>query len=80
MAIDATVVGVSYLPDGTARLALEPADKMRAPAGQETIVVVNPRPGLEGIIGSTVWGGSSELMLGQTKIADRIGYGRIRLI
>lgn len=80
MSIDARVTAVTYSPDGTATLHLEPADPRRAPAGQPSLVVLNPRPGMGAMVGTQVWGGAGEIMVGDTKFADRVGYTRIRLV
>lgn len=85
MAISAVVQGISVLGDGTVRLALGPTDKgdpAESP-GQETMIVLNPPTPpelLRGLIGCTVWGGSNELLVGETVIAERIGYTRLRLL
>lgn len=85
MAISAVVQGITVLPDGTVRLSLGPiedGDPSQSP-GQESMIVVNPPDPpdlLRGLIGSTVWGGSGELLVGETVIAERIGYTRLRLL
>ncbi len=78
MAIDARIYAVTYLPDGTASLLLEPRDSRAGPAGQERLIVLDPPQGLDALIGAEVWGGGGSLMFKDTKIADRIGYGRLR--
>ena len=77
MSIDATIVGVTYLPGGDARLTLEQPGRSRV-AGQQAFIVVDAPPGLEHIIGEHVWGGCSSLMIGETEVAQRIGYTRLR--
>lgn len=48
--------------------------------GQPVLHVVNrPCPPLRGFIGMKVWGGAGQLMIGETQVAERIGYTRIRL-
>jgi len=79
MSIDAIIQDVRYLPDGTAELDLGPANDKRAPAGQPCLKVLNPVPHLDALVGSHIWGGSSEIMLGTKKLAERIGYTQIRL-
>lgn len=85
MAISAVVQGITVLPDGTVRLALgaveggEPGDS----PGQETMIVVNPPSPpdlLRGLIDCIIWGGSDELLIGETVFAERIGYTRLRLL
>lgn len=80
MSIDAKVAEVTYNRDGTATLRLVPADPRRAPAGQPVLVALNPRPGMGAMVGTQVWGGAGEIMVGDTKFADRVGYTRIRLV
>ena len=53
-------------------------------AGQDVLTIVNP-PTLEpealaGMIGTEIWGGSGDIMVGDTKWANRIGYTRIELV
>ena len=79
MSIDARIIGVTYLPDGTARLVMEPRQP-HGHAGQSSFIVLDPPQHLDGMIGSEVWGGDSWLMCGDTKIADRIGYSTIRFV
>ena len=80
MSIDARINDVRYLPDGTAELILAPADERRAPAGQPRIVIDNPKPNMDVLVGYHIWGGAGELMIGETKIAERIGYTHARLL
>lgn len=65
------------------RLKLAPREKGGA-AGQNVLTIVNP-PTLDpktlaGMIGTEIWGGSSCIMVGETKWANRIGYTRIELV
>lgn len=81
MSIDATVVGVR-LVEGDFKLTLEPRDES-ACAGQTTLCIETPFNNyhfLSRIMGCDVWGNSSVLMLGDAKLADRIGYVGIRLV
>jgi len=81
MSIDARIVGVR-ITDKACCLILEPRDK-RTLAGQPIFEIVNPPPDyktLEVLIGECVWGGAGELMIGEIKIATRIGYSKIELI
>jgi hypothetical protein len=65
------------------RLKLEPREKGSV-SGQGVLTIVNPPTAnpesLSGLIGTAIWGGSSEIMIGEKKWADRIGYTRIKLI
>jgi len=82
MAIVATIEGAKLNDDGTVRLNLGPLDG-EGP-GQDFLTVLNPpadvRVFMDAIIGQKVWGGSSEIMVGQTKWADRVAYTEIRLV
>lgn len=81
MAIDGKVVGVR-LVQGETKLTLESRDGKTSP-GQETLVVENPpaRPeDLEEFIGKELWGNSSCLMFGESRIAKRLGYLGIELV
>jgi hypothetical protein len=80
MSIDAVVVDVKKKKNGTVDLILEPHDSRRAPAGQSKLTVVNPKGDLSGMIGVHIWGGDSSIMVKDKKIADRIGYTKIRLV
>lgn len=82
MAISALVEGITVLPDGTVRLILGETPSGDSPGQPELIVVNPPEPPeiLRGLIGSIVWGGAGELLVGETIIAERIGYTRIRLL
>lgn len=69
--------------DPKVRLRLEPMRPGEL-AGQDTLTVVNP-PSLDpeilsGLVGTEIWGGSSEIMVGETKWANRIGYTKIELV
>ena len=65
------------------RLKLAPREEGGL-AGQDVLTIINPPtldPGLlESMVGMEIWGGSGEIMVGETKWADRIGYTRIRLV
>ena len=65
------------------RLQLAPR-KNGGVAGQDVLTIVNP-PTLEpsvlaGIIGTEIWGGSGDIMVGEIKWAKRIGYTKIELV
>lgn len=77
MSIDAVISDVSRNPDGTATLHLMP--RGNSLVGQPRLTVENPPANLEASIGTEIWGGCSEIMVGDTRWADRIGYTRIRL-
>lgn len=79
MSIDATIIGVTYLSDGTAKLMLEQSDSSRC-AGQNSLIVLNPPKDMSGIIGCNIWGSSDSILFGDKKIAKRIGYSRIELV
>jgi hypothetical protein len=78
VSIDANVVGITRLANGTARLALEQPDRSRC-AGQDALVVVNPSQCLNRLLNCHVWGGAGFLMCGDIRIAERIGYTRCRI-
>lgn len=82
MAIDGKVSGVQFLNNGEARLILESRDGYTSP-GQEILFVVDWPPNdtsLLYLIGDEIWGNASDIMRGDEKIADRIGYTTIRLV
>ncbi len=79
MSIDARITAVRYNDDGTATIDLEPADDTRAPAGQERLIVVNPRSHMDALVGVQVWGSANTIMVRDTVFADRLGHIRIRL-
>lgn len=65
------------------RLQLVPRERGGV-AGQSVLVIVNPpttEPDiLAGMVGTAIWGGGSEIMIGNTLWAKRIGYTRIELV
>lgn len=62
------------------RLILGPLENGDGP-GQPSLRVVNrPCPPLKGFVGLKIWGPSECIMSKEKKIADRIGYTRIRLL
>jgi hypothetical protein len=79
MAIDAIINDVIWQDDGTAVLLLAPRDQRAGPAGQPQLVVLNPPRFLEAAIGTEIWGDHFHIYVGQTKWADRVGHGAIRL-
>lgn len=78
MSIDARVTAVDYLLDGTARLTLEPISP-RAIAGQPELIVENPAPHMESMVGTQIWGPSQCIMVRETRWAERVTSVRIRL-
>lgn len=82
MSIDAKIVGTSRHANGEVTISLEPSGK-GATVGQSLMTVLNPPPlncDLARLIGLQVWGGSSCLMVGESKLADRVGYTQIKLV
>lgn len=82
MAIDAVVVGMREF-DGELKLTL--ADRKGGSAGQSMMVVTNPPENwksspLRHLVNREIWGCSSQIMLGDVKLADRIGYTSLRLV
>jgi len=65
------------------RLKLEPRERGGL-AGQSVLTIVNPPtvdPNvLAGMIGTEIWGGSVEIMVGDRRWAKRIGYTQIELV
>ena len=63
-------------------LKLEPRERWGR-AGQKVLIVVNPPtvdPAvLSSLIGTEIWGGSNDIMVGTRRWAKRIGYTRIEL-
>lgn len=76
MSIDARIAGVTRRLTGEVTIALESRDGRSGP-GQEMMTILNPSMldcDMAQLIGCEVWGGSSDLMLGDRKLADRDGY------
>lgn len=62
------------------QLILGPISNSDGP-GQPSLDVVNdPCPPLRGLIGTKIWGCSSTIMCKETKIGDRIGYTKVKLL
>lgn len=83
MSIDALVVGANVRPTGECVLVLEPREESNKHHGDFTMVVMKPpknKKSLGRLIGCELWGGSGELLLGDTKIAERVGYRRLTLL
>jgi hypothetical protein len=84
MSIDARVQTVHFNEDGSGWLDLidRPASPGGVPgiAGQTRLRFDASPHDVTALNGRDIWGGSSEIMLGDVKIAERIGYTRIRFI
>ena len=80
MSIDAIVDYVEHFEDGSGVLHLVPADSKRAPAGQEALSYDNGPHDVTALNGRHIWGGSSEIMVGEKKIAKRVGYTKIQFV
>ena len=78
MSIDAVVVGMVTLADGSQRLTLEQPDRSRT-AGQSTLTVIDAPSNLAILLGGEIWGGDSFLMCGQIEIGKREGYTTCRM-
>lgn len=82
MAIDGRIVGLRQVDDEV-KLTLE-GRRPGYPPGQSTLVVTNPpadwQTELAPLIGMCVWGGSSQIMLGDQELAKRDGYVGIELV
>ena len=81
MSIDARVKEVFMGSDGGyLRLEDRPNHAGGVPgiAGQSVLRFDAAPDGLLALVGLDVWGGSGEIMLGDVKIASRIGYTRIK--
>lgn len=80
MSIDARIAGVTIARDGVF-LNLEPREPY-GHAGQQRMEILNPPEPptlLEVMVGECVWGSASQLMIGDTKFADRVGYTQLKL-
>lgn len=65
------------------RLHLEPRE-LGGCAGQPVLTIVNP-PSTDlgfwpGLVGTEIWGGAGEIMVGEKVWAKRVGYTRIELV
>ena len=82
MAIDATVTGAKLNDDGTVKLIMTPSNQGHG--NEFGLTVLNPptnvRDFMSGMIGQLLWGGSSEIMVRDTKFADRETVSQIRLV
>lgn len=73
MSIDAIIVGVTRGLAELPRLNLEGRIPGESP-GQSVLFVRNAPKSLDSFIGREIWGGSGELLIGQTTVAKRVGY------
>ena len=82
MSICAEMIGSIRNDDGTVDLLLGPIGDDGP--GQNHLKVLNPPVDVEtfckAVAFEKIWGGSSEIMIRETKWADRVGYERIRLV
>ncbi len=82
MSIDARVSNVVRI-DGEYRLVLEDRDAQSS-AGQSVLIIENSKDQkLEDVsllVGCEIWGNAVQLMIGDTKFADRLGYTGISLM
>lgn len=79
MSIDAYVTGLAWLPNGTVRLTLEQPDSSRC-AGRSEIIVENPCPSMDALWNQHIWGGSEQILIGETTIARRNSYGSLTML
>ena len=83
MAIDASVAYVEIAEDGSGALHLCDRVGFGRPdgiAGQRTLRFATAPYEVTALNGLNIWGGSGEIMLGDSKIATRKGYTRISFI
>lgn len=84
MSIDAVVKTVIVNEDGSGRLELIDRPARRGDddgiVGQPTLYFERAPEGVTALNWLPVWGGSSDLMLGERRIAHREGYTRIRFV
>lgn len=76
MSIDARIIGVTRIKDELPRLNLEGRKTPDNP-GQPVLFVRNAPDDLESFIGSEIWGNSSQLLIGDTNVANRTSYTEI---
>jgi len=84
MSIDARVETVVVLPNGTGRLMLvdRPPFNGGYPgiAGQDYLLFDERPASVNSLRSLDIWGNASTIMLGDRKIAERIGYTRIKFV
>ncbi len=80
MSIDGVIHSAEATDDGL-RIYLRPREKGGV-AGQRSLCITNWPAGANpsGLIGTEIWGGSCEIMVGDTLWAERRGYGQIILV
>ncbi len=84
MSIDARVRCVIENEDGTGKLVLE--DRPATPgqnagiAGQSALHFDSAPHEVTCLNGRDIWGSADTIMCGETKIAERIGYTKIRFV
>jgi len=80
MSIDATIVKVSS-HGSMMRLWLSPRDPKENPYGdgQDFLYIVNPDKKYKSLKGKNIWGCSSKIYMGDSTLAERIGYTKIRI-
>ena len=82
MAIAATIEGAKLNDDGTVRLNLGKFGEDGP--GQDFLTVLNPpadtRSFMNAVVGLPIWGGAGEIMVRDTKWADRVSYTEIKLV
>jgi hypothetical protein len=80
--IDGIVSGVTRNVDGTATLHLVPRirkDGKPSQNGHDYLLVLNPPPFFESIIGTAVWGGRERIMVNTSQIGVRVDYDGVFL-
>jgi hypothetical protein len=84
MSIDARISKVYIKEDGSGYLKFIDRPKSNSAydgiAGQSQLHFDSSPENVKNLEGKDIWGGSSEIMLGEKKIAERIGYTRIKFI
>lgn len=79
MSIDAKVQDIYLEKDGTGELVLSGRKSGEHP-GQTKLKYQKAPYNIMGLKGLDIWGDSANIMLGNTKIARRLGYTRIEFI
>ena len=77
MSISGIVETVYHNEDGSGRLKLKPA-KRGEPVGQPCLYFDSAPHDVTALNGRHIWGGASTILYGQTEIARREGYTKIR--
>lgn len=79
MSIDAKVECVYINEDGSGRLELIDSEPGRI-AGQKSLSFDSAPEEVTALNGCIIWGGSESIILGDVKIADRVGYTKIKFV